>query len=344
MKWEKYRSKFLEQAQKRNLSKEKISFLLDYSENLYKNKFPIIFDVIHLSKLVGYEYSYIERATKHTHFFYRHYQIPKKNGHFRKISEPLPSLKDIQKWILLEILYKHEVSRYAKAYVKNRNLKSNAIYHQNKEAVLTIDIIDFFGSIKGEDVYILFKNIGYNAEVSNILTKICTLNNSLPQGAPTSPCLSNLIAINMDKQISSFCKERKINFTRYSDDLTFSGNKNIGGIIPYIEQILNNNGFRINQDKLRTRRKNESQEVTGIVVNKKLQAPKYTRKKFRQSVYYIKQHGLENHLNHIRNNKGNYLNHLLGVGNFICFVNPFDTKAHQDLAYLKTIYTEQNNV
>ena len=343
MQWERYKKKFVEEASSRNLQEDEIKSLLDYAFKLSKKNLPIIFDSIHFSKLVGYDLSYIERAIKYTPYFYRRYKIPKKNGKLRSISEPLPSLMEIQKWILSEILYKCKVSKYAKAYVKRRSLKANAVFHKKKSVVLTIDITDFFGSINQQKVCELFISMDYNYEVSTMLSMICTLNNKLPQGAPSSPCISNLITKEMDNEISKFCIERKINFTRYSDDLTFSGDKGLGGIIPYIERILNNYNFEINKDKLRTRSKHQSQEVTGIIVNEKLQAPKNIRRNFRQAVHYIKLFGIEDHLNHIKNNRKNYLCYLMGTGNFICFVNPNDYKAKQDLEYLKMEYKRINN-
>lgn len=343
MKWEAYKQKFLSAARSKNFKEDQVILLLEYAYELYKKSLPIIFDSTHFSKLVGYNLSYIERAIAYTPYFYRNYTIPKKNGKPRPISEPLPSLMEIQKWILSEILYKCKVSKYAKAYVRKRSLRSNARFHLKKPMVLTIDISDFFGSINQQKVFKLFEGLGYNFEVSTLLSKLCTLNNKLPQGAPSSPCISNLISREIDNEIAKYCLERKISFTRYSDDLTFSGAENLGGIIPFIEKVLRSHNFKINQDKLRIRHKHQSQEVTGIIVNEKLQAPKTVRRNFRQTVHYIKVFGLDNHLTHIKNNRKNYFNHLLGIGNFICFVNPNDVRAKNDLEYLKIEYSRINN-
>ena len=176
--------------------------------------------------------------------------------------------------------------------------------------------------------------------VSETLSGICTLNGSLPQGAPTSPYLSNLIFKKIDDQISQFCRSKNINYTRYSDDLTFSGDKNIFGVINFTNERFKENGFSINQDKLRTRRKNESQEVTGILVNEKLQAPKITRKYFRQATYYIRKFGLTSHLDYTENKRKNSIQHLIGIGNFINYINPKDTSSKKNLVFLKKIYKE----
>jgi RNA-directed DNA polymerase len=344
MNWNDYANKFIIKAKANNLSEESIKKYIDYAKILHFKKLPIIYNRLHFSSLVGYSMDYIDRSIKYTNYFYRYYKIPKKNGKLREISEPLPSLKEIQKWILREILNKCPVSKYSKAYLKRRSIKSNAYFHRNKSIVLSIDINDFFGSIKRDKIQSLFQSMGYNLEVSETLAGICTLNGSLPQGAPTSPYLSNLIFKKIDNHIADYCKHKIINYTRYSDDLTFSGDKNVLGIINFIRNIFNENAFALNQNKLRTRRKNESQEVTGIIVNEKLQAPKETRKKFRQAVYYIKKYNLSNHLDYIKNDRKKGLIHLLGIGNFICFVNPDDTSAKNDLIYLKNLYKEMDKV
>lgn len=340
MKWNKYQQNFITAAQAENFSNEKIVSLLNYAKNLYDKKLPIIYDNAHFSKLVGYKIEYIERAIKYTTHFYKHYYITKKNGGKRQISEPLPSLKEIQYWILKNILERLKINLFAKAYVKKRSLKYNAIFHKNKRVVLTIDIENFFGSIKKEKIYFWFTSLGYNDEVSETLSSICTLNGVLPQGSPTSPYLSNLIFQKNDEYIANFCKPRKINYTRYSDDLTFSGSFHIGGIINYVNAVLENDGFLINKDKLRTRARNQRQEVTGIVVNHKLNTPIETRKKFRQSVYYIRKYGFESHVNHLKISKSNYIQHLIGIGNFICYVDPKNVSAKSDLEYLKSLYNE----
>lgn len=343
MNWSNYSSKFISQAKVERISDERIENLLTYAKNLHKKKIPIIFDLNHLSNLVGYSFDYIERAIKYTRYFYRYYEIPKKNGKLRSISEPLPSLKEIQKWILKEILYTCKVSKYAKAYVKNRSIKSNAYFHQNKKIVLTIDISDFFGSIKQEKIDDFFQSLGYSNHVSLALSKLCTLNGSLPQGAPTSPYLSNLLFLELDLEISDFCRRNNISYTRYSDDLTFSGDENVAGVINFVNPLFTKYDLYINPDKTRTRRKNECQEVTGIVVNKKLQVSKVTRKKFRQEAFYIRKYGLESHLNYVSNKKKNSIQHLIGVGNFITYINPQDFTARNDLGFLKSLYKDIRN-
>ena len=124
--------------------------------------------------------------------FYRHFSIPKKNGSFRSIDEPLPDLKYVQTWILRNILEQCSVSEYAKAFVKGRTLKHNARFHRAQNVVVTMDIKDFFPSISIDEIVNIFENMGYFHDVSCFLAYLCCYNGTLPQGAPTSPYLSNM--------------------------------------------------------------------------------------------------------------------------------------------------------
>lgn len=152
-------------------------------------------------------------------------------------------MKNIQKWILNEILYKIEPSEYSKAFRLGTSIKDNAKYHRKQPKLLTIDIRDYFGSITVKKVYLFFKKLGYSKQVSTMLANLCTLEGSLPQGSPTSPMLSNLITKKMDNRIAGLCKKEGIRYTRYADDLTFSGDFQEGYLINLIEEILMSEGF-----------------------------------------------------------------------------------------------------
>ena len=122
MDWKTYQSTFKRLCTKRKISKENQEILLQYSHNLWKRDFPIIFDIEHLSLLVGYSEELFYAITNDTQLFYHSFLIPKKNGKKRLIREPYPTLKEIQYWILNNILLKHSISKYAKAYIKNKML------------------------------------------------------------------------------------------------------------------------------------------------------------------------------------------------------------------------------
>ena len=147
MQWLEYKEKFSEKASRNNYAQEEIDALLSYAKNLFDREIPIIYDQEHLALLVGYQYKYLLRISNSPPSFYRTFKIPKKSGGKRSISEPLPTLKEIQHWILAEILDRCPVSGYAKAYIRRRSIRKNAEFHVKRKVVLTIDIKDFFSFI-----------------------------------------------------------------------------------------------------------------------------------------------------------------------------------------------------
>lgn len=221
--YSKYEKEFTKKAYAHGFSKENIDKCLNYAKPLILRGLPVIYNISHFASLVGYNRIYISRATKSTRYFYRHFTIKKKNGDDRSLSEPLPSLKEIQTWILEEVLYKIKSSKYSKAYTPNRSIKGHARYHTRQPKVLTLDIKNFFGSIKPPLVCTFFEEIGYSKSISSQLTSLCFLNKSLPQGAPTSPYLTNLLLIDFDVAIGEHCETNNIRYTRYADDMAFSG-------------------------------------------------------------------------------------------------------------------------
>lgn len=324
MEWIEYKLKFIEAAKKNNKSKKYCEQWLRYAQNLWQHGMPVIYTQNHLCELLGYESVYVYAASNSSQNFYHCYQIPKKNGGKRNISEPLPNLKEIQHWILENILYKFEVSPYAKAYVKNKSIKDNVRFHRRQQKVLSIDVKEFYDHLTSWMVYQLFVEIGYSESVAMMLTGLCCLDGCLPQGAPTSACLSNILMKNFDYKIGDFCMENKIRFTRYADDMTFSGNFDEKKVISFVKKNLKEMHLKINTDKTRVRKQGQQQEVTGIVVNYKPQLAKSVRKEIRKNVYYINKYGLQSHLRYTQEKHSNYLEHLFGLINYALFINPND--------------------
>ncbi len=343
MKWEVLKNKIIKECKIANKSEKYTSDYLVYCRKLYEKELPIIASPEHFSLLVGIDHEYVCKMAYAQNLFYRSFKINKSNGKKREIKEPLPDLKYVQKWILNNILNKVEVSVYAKAFVKNRTLKHNAKFHRKQNVVVTLDIKDFFPSITVYDVADIFKGLGYFENVAFFLANLCCYKSQLPQGAPTSPYLSNLRFREIDDLISSYTKELNIRYTRYADDMTFSGDFNPHHLINKISGIVHNNRFNINSKKTRVAYKNTRQEVTGIVVNSHLQVPKSKRRDIRQQVYYIKKFGLDSHLTHIQETRSNYLNHLLGQINFCLFVNPRDKEMEQYFEQIKDLAHKQNS-
>ncbi len=186
-------------------------------------------------------------------------------------------------------------------------------------------------------VYQLFIESGYSESVAMMLTNLCCLEGSLPQGAPTSAALSNILMKDFDYKIGDFCKMFKIRFTRYADDMTFSGDFDETKVISFVKKNLRDMQLTINDAKTRVRKQGQQQEVTGIVVNYKPQLARSIRKDIRKDVYYIKKYGLQSHLQYIQEERSHYLEHLFGLINYALFINSDDKEMKRykmDIKYL----------
>lgn len=321
-----YEKKFREKAVKSGFSEEDITTCLTYAKPIIDNGLPVIYNTANLAALVGYRTTYIKRAAKYTNYYYRKFDIKKSNGKLRTLAEPLPSLKEIQVWILENILSNVPVSKFAKAYIKNRSLNENVKYHRKKEGILTFDITTFYDSIKFEYIEKIFRTLGYSSQISNLLAKLTTFNGNLPQGAPTSPYLSNLVLRDFDSKIAEYCIANNIRYTRYADDLTFSGEIKSLKIKHIIEGYLNKVELKLNPEKTKLRKFSQRQMVTGIVVNEKAQIPKFKRNFIKNEVHFLMKYGLQDHLDKTKNSRSNYIPHLLGKINFALHINPEDKR------------------
>ena len=182
---------------------------------------------------------------------YKIFKIKKRNGKYRTIYEPNYTLKEIQKNILNNILNNKKISIYAKAYHKGIGLIDNAKEHVNKKLILKLDIKDFFENISFIDVYNSCFEIEYfPKEIGILLTHLCTYKEHLPQGAPTSSYISNLVLKEFDEYIGVICKEENISYTRYSDDMTFSGDFNPSKIITIVKKELRKYNLELNNEKI----------------------------------------------------------------------------------------------
>lgn len=235
----------------------------------------------------------------------------------RVLNVPNFLLKTVQRRILHRILYKLPVSEYAFAYVQGRSLPGNALPHVGKEVVLKLDISRFFDSIDGDAVYAVIRQLMLSESAAVLLTNLCIYQGRLPQGAPTSPYLANLVMKRFDAQVGKWCGARGISYTRYCDDMTFSGSKaamQTEELTAYIKRKLCRIGFSLNAQKTAVIRAAQQQRVTGIVVNEKLAVPRALRRRIRQEVYYCGKFGVQDSLN--RRNADtdpvSYLHSLLG--------------------------------
>ena len=260
-------------------------------------------------------------------YLYRTVNIPKRTGGVRQLEIPVDSLKIIQKCINNVILNKFKMSNEANAYIKKRSIVTNAIPHVGAKTIIKIDIKDFFPSITFQHVYGQFKYFGYGDNVSKYLALLCVDGNlKLPQGAPTSPTISNLISVFMDSRISGFCKINNYSYTRYADDITISSKtklqKNIiYSIKNFIKFIFGKFGFTLNESKFKYFYNGSKLQVTGIVVNNKLSVPKEKIREIENAIRYIGKYGLQDHMEHLNIEKNNYIGHLYGLVYYIKMID-----------------------
>lgn len=228
-------------------------------------------------------------------YLYRDKKIlQRKNGKYRDISMPYLELKTLQQKILANILRKNIFfPSCLHGGIENKSIYTNALPHTGKRVVICLDIKNFFPSIHFKK---LEKDLFYyfDKNLSSILIRLTTHNYCLPQGAPTSPFLSNLCFLKQDKDISKFCKSNNISYTRFFDDITISG-KNLDRFIDRIESIIRQGGFKINKTKKKIQPHSKTQFVTGIIVNTR-NHPRVSKTeidKIRREIVSIKKLGLD---------------------------------------------------
>lgn len=258
---------------------------------LSKKKLPYIYDLNHLSFNLNESPKQLNFFVKNKRKVYVTYKLKKKRGGFRTIDAPIKKLKVTQRWILNNILYKLEVSDHVHGFIPERSIATNAQIHVKQELTMGIDLKDFFPSIKFNRIKGFFKGVGYNEDVSTILAELCTFKWRLPQGAPTSPMISNLIASNLDIRLARFCKKKNLLYSRYADDITISGGKVLPRYKTLIFRIINEEGFKINYEKVRIQGRGSRQLVTGLVVNDKVSIGRKKKRTIKSVVHKISENG-----------------------------------------------------
>jgi len=216
---------------------------------------------------------------------YHEKSIPREGKEPRILSVPHPYLKNIQRRILNRILTKTECHNAAHGFMKHRSIFTTLESHTGKRVVVVIDIRNFFDTISAKRVCGMFKSLGFSPQESAVLAKLCCYKNKLPQGAPTSPMIGNIICRKLDSRLSGLANKKGCSYTRYADDLIFSGESKIVGSIPFIKQIINKEGFEIAEEKFRIMRSGSRQRVLGLNVNEKVSIPRNVRRIIRAMVH-----------------------------------------------------------
>ncbi len=253
--------------------------------------------------------SYSNRISRIRH--YQHFALAKKSGGTRLISAPMPRLKRLQYWILDNILARLPLTDPAHGFVTGRNIVSNARPHVGQKVVINLDVQDFFPTITYPRIQGLFASLGYNREVASLLALLCSEPEThtveldgqryylsqaprrLPQGAPTSPYLSNLICRTLDRRLQGLATQQGFHYTRYADDLTLSGphRSAVPALLHWTRATVAAEGFTLHPRKTRIMHQGRRQEVTGIVVNQQLSLDRKVLHRFRALLFQLDKDG-----------------------------------------------------
>lgn len=261
---------------------------MHYAKDLLReNRIPI-FEGKEISTYLGLSEKLINFIRLHPENFYKSFPILKKNGDPRLIQAPRLYLKVIQHYILDCILSTAEISEVAFGFARNRSPSDGAKKHEGCRFLWNIDLKDFFPTISRDKVISVFQNLGYTKQSASWLSAICCLNGRLPQGAPTSPALSNIVFLPVDNLIKHLCISHNIVYSRYADDLSFSS------LAPIDEKfreavltIILASDFEINPNKERLVGPCCRREVTGLTVNEKVSIPRHKRREVRALFHQV---------------------------------------------------------
>jgi RNA-directed DNA polymerase len=314
-------------------------------EKLQKLQLPVLATPADLAKALNLTIPRLRWLAFHaesaTVTHYIRFQVPKKSGGVRELAAPHHDLAAAQQWILMHILEKIPTHDSAHGFVPGRSTMSNAVPHVGRAAVLNLDLKDFFPTISFPRVKGIFQDFGYSPAVATILALLCTecprrtaeLNGrkyfvatgprALPQGACTSPALSNLLARRLDARLNGLAGKLGFTYTRYADDLTFSANPEAaaktGYLLARVRHIVADEKLVVNESKTRVLRRNARQSVTGIVVNQRPNIPRRTRRRLRAILHGAQKEGLAAQN---REQRDNFEHWLGGMIAYVQMVNP----------------------
>jgi RNA-directed DNA polymerase len=274
---------------------------------------------------------------------YAEFTIPKRTGGERRISAPLPRLKRVQRWINEQVLARVPTHPAAHGFLRQRSIVTNARLHVGTPVVVNLDLQDFFPTVTYRRVRGLFRALGYSEAAATIFALICThprematveidrqtyhvalAERVLPQGAPTSPAITNLVCRDLDAGLTKIAAALGFSYSRYADDLTFSARRSpadvaLGQLLRRVRFLVEKNGFRVHPDKTRVLRRSGRQEVTGIVVNERPAICRATLRRFRATLQQIERDGPEG--KHWNGNH-NVIAAVAGFAAYVAMVDP----------------------
>ena len=282
---------------------------------------------------------------------YSRFAISKKSGGQRFISAPKRHLKKQQYWLLENILNKVSLSEACHGFCPEKSILTNAEGHIGAKTLINVDLENFFPTFTFKRVKGLFQNLGYSEKQATIFSLLATeakqeefeIDNerwfislderTLPQGAPSSPALTNIICRSLDRRLTKLAEKFSLKYTRYADDLTFStkediDSKTVGQFMRQLNYLIAGEGLKINEAKTRISRPGSRKEVTGIVVNEKASIPRKKLKAFRATLHQIEQNGLEGRT--WGNPASDLIQSIQGYADFVYMVDPEKGQAFKE--------------
>ena len=316
----------------------------DANNRLLENKLPLITKPYELAAALNLSMPQLKglcyQADVATNIPYTHFTISKRNGSDRQIWAPIPRLKFVQRWILDKVLNNLTTHGAAHGFVRGKSIVTNAAVHSNSALLIKLDVKEFFPSVNWRRVKGVFRHAGYHEQIATLLALLCTesprqiveqngatfyvalADRALPQGAPTSPALTNIVCLNLDRRLTGLADQLGLRYSRYADDLTFSlpvtevattkklkaaktvknapkdkenseHNHLIGQLLGSVNKILREEGFILNNDKTRIIRTGNQQSVTGMVVNgdHAPRVPRQIKRRLRAAIHNLEKGG-----------------------------------------------------
>jgi retron-type reverse transcriptase len=318
-------------------------------ETLEKSGLPVLGTAAEIAAAMGIGVGELRFLAFHreaaTTTHYVRFKIPKRTGGERLISAPMPRLKAAQRWILDTILARLAPHPAAHGFCEGRSIVSNARPHVGADVVVNLDLKDFFPTVSYRRVKGLFVHMGYSEAAATIFALLCTEpecveaeldgityhvavgERFLPQGAPTSPAITNLLCRRMDRRLSGASQKLGFTYTRYADDLSFSASgdavRAIGRLLRQVGWIVGQEGFFVHPDKTRVLRRSQRQEVTGVVVNERPAVPRAALRRFRATLYQIEKDGPEGkRWGPSGDRSGDVIAAIVGFANYVYMVDP----------------------
>jgi RNA-directed DNA polymerase len=225
---------------------------------------------------------------------YYRFTIPKKSGGSRIIDAPSKELKLVQNIISYALSHFFHVHPSTHGFINKRGIKTNAEVHVGSGFILNIDLKDFFPCVSITRIEKDLEDLGFSTIAARLIGILCTKNNKLPQGSPASPLITNIVSVSLDRRLECFALARGCQYSRYVDDITFSSMNYVfnARFEKTLNKIIENEGFRLNISKTRILTKSDRQEVTGIIVNEKINVNRKFVRKVRAMIHTLSKEGI----------------------------------------------------